>query len=340
MIRKTFKFLREERPGQAWRQRFQASWPDTRAWYLQEGEAARPSRSACAAAFEQLLPEMKPQWETLCHLAGEGDLADRLLSLYSPPNVFSGCSVAVVEDERGPLMVRNYDFDPGFTGSTIIKSRWSELGVIGLVEGNWGLLDGMNDAGLAIALTFGGRKVCGEGFSVILILRALLESCRTAAQAAEKLMGLRTYLPQNVVVLDASGAHFTAITAPDRDTRIWHTDVTTNHQEEVEWPEHAASSRTLERFDALRDCLAAQAGDLAALESRFAAPPVYSPGLGGMTTVYTALYRPAAGEVTFRWPGRDVRQSFSNFTETQVSVDYAEGEIARVLAEDVGVEKS
>ncbi len=331
-MRKNFEFLDEERPGAAWRRRFRAAWPDMRAWYLKEGEAARPSRAACAAAFDRDLAEMKPRWEALCRLADEGDLADRLLSLYAPPNVFSGCSVAVVEDDRGPLMIRNYDFDPGFTGSTVVKSRWSELSVIGLVEADWGLLDGMNDAGLAVALTFGGRKVRGEAFAVILVVRALLETCRTAAQAADKLRGLRTSLSQNIVVLDASGAHFTAIMAPDRDTRIWQTDVTTNHPEGPHWPEHTAMPGSLLRIETLRGCLAKAAGDAAALEALFAQPPVYGRELGiGMSTVYTALYRPGLGEVTFRWPGRDVRQSFDDFSETRVTVEYAEGATARVV---------
>ena len=53
--------------------------------------------------------------------------------------------------------------------------------MIGLSDGFWGLLDGMNDSGLVACLTFGGRPICGEAFSVILVLRYILETCRTAA---------------------------------------------------------------------------------------------------------------------------------------------------------------
>ena len=38
----------------------------------------------------------------------------------------------------------------------------------------WGLLDGINDAGLAVSLAFGGRAT-REGFGIPLVVRYLLE---------------------------------------------------------------------------------------------------------------------------------------------------------------------
>ena len=43
----------------------------------------------------------------------------------------------------------------------------------------WGLLDGVNDAGLAVSLTFGGRRVLGDGFGIPIVIRYLLETCET-----------------------------------------------------------------------------------------------------------------------------------------------------------------
>ena len=319
-MRKTFRFLAEDRPGEAWRARFAARWPATKTWYLKEGLDARPSLADCDAAFDRDLPALKPMWQHLCAQAGGGDLESRVLSHWSPPNVFAGCSVAVIDD-GGPVLVRNYDFDPNSTGSEIVRSAWNGRAVIGLNEGFWGLLDGMNDAGLAACLTFGGRPACGQGFSVILVLRYLLETCATAGEARELLLSLRTYLSQNIVVLDAGGAHFTAIMAPDRPTRIWDTRVTTNHPETVEWPESAAWTRTVERFDHLSARL-----DAPGLVQEFLRPPLYGMDYsGGMGTVYTALYRPDRGEATFRWPDHEVRQSFADFTEASVAVAFADG---------------
>ena len=47
----------------------------------------------------------------------------------------------------------------------------------------WGLLDGINDSGLAVSLTFGGRKDVGDGFAIPLVVRYVLETCDTVAEA-------------------------------------------------------------------------------------------------------------------------------------------------------------
>jgi predicted choloylglycine hydrolase len=41
----------------------------------------------------------------------------------------------------------------------------------------WGLLDRVNDAGLAISLAFGGRPQVGEGFGIPLVIRYVQETC-------------------------------------------------------------------------------------------------------------------------------------------------------------------
>jgi predicted choloylglycine hydrolase len=324
-MRKTFRFVAEERPGRAWQERFAASWPAVKGWYLKDGLEARPTVAECERAFDQHMPELKPMWQHVCALAGGADLESRMLSCWSPPNVFDGCSVAVTDDD-GPILIRNYDFDPRTTGSVIIHTNWSGRRVIGLSEAYWGLLDGMNDAGLAVCLTFGGRQICGRAFSVVLVLRYLLETCRTAGEAAQTLMRLRSALQQNVVVLDARGEHFTALMGPDRDTRIWNTSVTTNHPETVEWPEHAANVRSLKRFDYLCHHLGSPA-----MREQFFSPPIYNTAYTrGFGTVYTVSYRPDHGEAEFSWPGKSVRQSFQCFSPTQVSVDFVDGEAARI----------
>lgn len=100
-MRKTFRFLAEARPAAPWQARFRAAWPGARRWYLKDGAEARPSLPACAGALERDMPELAPMWRHLCALAGGGELESRMLSLWSPPNVFPdvfpGCSVAVAQ---------------------------------------------------------------------------------------------------------------------------------------------------------------------------------------------------------------------------------------------------
>ena len=57
------------------------------------------------------MPELVPTWERLVELAGGGDMAARMLSLWDPPPLVAGCSQAR-PDARRPVLVRNYDFAP------------------------------------------------------------------------------------------------------------------------------------------------------------------------------------------------------------------------------------
>ena len=55
-----------------------------------------------------------------------------------------------------------------------------------MLDGGWGLLDGMNDAGLAGSLTFGGRFAQAPGVGIVIVLRYLLETCDTVAVPVPK----------------------------------------------------------------------------------------------------------------------------------------------------------
>ncbi len=66
--------------------------------------------------------------------------------------------------------MRNYDYSPAAFDRVILHTNWQGRRVLGTSDGLWGLVDGMNDAGLAISLTFGGRQIVGDGFGLPLIL--------------------------------------------------------------------------------------------------------------------------------------------------------------------------
>jgi hypothetical protein len=80
-----FEAVEELSPGAKWRLRFDAMWPTYRAWYLQEGDAARPDYPTCRRELERHMPELVPTYERLVELAGGGDVAARMLSLWRPP---------------------------------------------------------------------------------------------------------------------------------------------------------------------------------------------------------------------------------------------------------------
>jgi predicted choloylglycine hydrolase len=177
----------------------------------------------------------------------------------------------------------------------------------------WGLLDGMNESGLAVSLAFGGRRATGAGFGVSLVLRYLLETCTTTAQAVRTLERLPVQGAYNLTLLDRSGEAATAYLAADRRPLVAPTRAATNHQRAVEWPEHARATRTLERERRLRALLGER--EEAAIAA-FLAPPLHTTAYAdGFGTLYTAVHRPADGAVEYLWPGAAWRQSFAAFEE-------------------------
>ena len=46
------------------------------------------------------MPELVPTWERLVELAGGGDVAARMLSMWRPPSYLSGCSQGVLVGGR------------------------------------------------------------------------------------------------------------------------------------------------------------------------------------------------------------------------------------------------
>lgn len=281
--------------------RFQTLWPALHDWYLRDGDAARPTYAQARRALHLHMPELVPTWETLVELAGGGDVAARVLALYDPPPLLAGCSQAVIDG----TLVRNYDYHPDRIEATVYASALTRP-VLGMSDCLWGLLDGVNDAGLAVALAFGGRNARGDGFGITLVVRYLLETCETVEQAATTLARLPIHAPYNLTLADAHGGAATVFVGPDRAARAVLPALATNHQETVDLPDHAAATRSVERHAAL--CAATTADALLK-------PPLYASEFArGFGTLYTAVYRPADRAVTYRWPDASWEQSLAAFT--------------------------
>lgn len=314
----------EPEPGEKWRALYERLGAGYHHWFLKEGDAARPSYLASGRALRRHMPELVPVWERLTELAGGGDQAARLLSLWCPPAYLSGCSQAVW-NRGAPALVRNYDYSPRLWDGVLLRSAWCGAPVIAMTDVLWGALDGINEAGLAVALAFGGRKVVGEGFGIPLIVRYLLETCGTAAEAESVLRRVPSHMSYNVTAVDAAGAWFTAHVAPDRATAITHRRVATNHQHAVEWHAyaHATASVDRERFLVTRLSDTAESADR--FIERFLEPPIFSTRFDhGWGTLYTTVYRPRTGECEVRWPGTTLAESVHGFREAQVRIRYGD----------------
>ena len=318
----TFRALSEDDPGPKWAGLFAAYRRAYLDWWAREGLSARATYMEGLGALRRHMPELVPTYEALCDLAGGGDIEARFLSFWCPPKYLSGCSQAIWTGDA-PLLVRNYDYDPRAFDAVVLKTRWGGRGVIGTSDGLFGLVDGMNDAGLAVSLTFGGRQAVGEGFGVPLILRYILQTCETTAEAAAILGRVPCHMSYNVTVIDASRRYVTAYLAPDREPVVTHTPVATNHQERVEWQSHARATATVERERFLLQKLTLHPGPADRFIGAFLKPPLYSLAFDrGFGTLYTAAYRPREGRLSLHWPDREWTQSFAAFEEGAISITY------------------
>jgi len=311
----TFRAMEELEVGSKWQALFEETWPEYRRWFLQEGEEARPSYATSVRMLKAHMPELIPVYERLVELAGGSDLAARMLSMYSPPPYLAACSQGAWTRD-GPMLVRNYDYSPTRLEGVIFSSRLIAKRVIGMSDCLWGLLDGMNESGLAVSLTFGGRQVVGDGFGIPIVVRYLLETCDTAAEARDTLERLPYNLAHNLTLVDGSGDVVTAYLSPDTDPMFRRFPVATNHQGIVEWAEHAEATRTVEREERILELLGAPSVTPQGFVEAFLHPPLYSAAqANGFGTLYTAAYLIAARSVQYRWPGFVWPQSFEEFVE-------------------------
>jgi len=318
-LKVALKLINENEPGSKWSAVFDRTWPFYKKWYLKEGATRRPGYLTCSEKLEAFMPELVPIYEKLCDLAGGGDLVSRYLSLYKPPPFMSGCTQVAVNDGE-PVLIRNYDYDPKLFEGILLSTNWLKP-VIGMSDCNWGLLDGMNADGLCLSLTFGGRRSVGEGFGIPLVMRYVLETCSNVEEAIEAFGRVPVHMVYNVTVQDRSGKHRTLFLGPDREMGISEQAVCTNHQEQIDWPEYAEVTSTLEREEKLERHLA-KGFSTKKLIKRFMREPLYElQPERHYATLYTAAYFPEKGLVRILWPGREIGVSFEEFNEKQMVVD-------------------
>ena len=318
----TFGSLEEALPGRKWQALFALHWEAYRRWFLSEGPRARLPYHSSRKQLLAHMPELVATYDRLAELAGGSDLAARFLSLYRPPPYLTGCSQAIWGGAE-PLLARNYDYSPQLCEAVVLKSAWNGRGVIALSDCLWGVLDGVNQTGLAMSLSFGGSRAVGEGFGVPLLLRYALELCTSTAEACEALARIPSHMAYNVAVVDASGDYRTVYLAPGRGGEVRRVAVSTNHQDTIEWHDHARATGTIERERHLYQRLRDPAASPERLVRAFLQPPVYSNAFArGFGTLYTAVYYPRRGAMELLWPGLRWQLSFDDFREEQVVVRY------------------
>ncbi len=273
------------------------------------------------------MPELVPTWEALVELAGGGDVESRFLSMWCPPPYIGGCSQALWFDARGheePALLRNYDFAPLLLEGSWLATRWTGQRVAALGDCLWGALDGVNEAGLAAALSFGGRNVSGTGFGIPLLLRHVLEVAQNTAEAIQLLQRVPASMCYSITLLDRHDDWATVFVSPDRPTEVSRQRVVTNFQHEVEWPQHAQATHAVQRRDKLQSIIdtphtlhqaSAGAAARAAVPARLPARPRHAlqRGLSAAQRTHRAgLAAPAMAPIAGRFPAGSARYRLSD----------------------------
>lgn len=309
-------------PGPKWQKLFKTHWPAYKNWLDSKDNSSQPDLETSQAALKRYMPEMWLTYQRLCKISKADETAARFLTGFQPPAYISACSQAVLTGKETRL-VRNYDYHPNLMEGTQLLSAWNGKKVIATSDCLIGAIDGINEDGLAISLTFGGRKVVGVGFGIPFILRYVLEFCSNVDEAVAALARIPSHMSYNVTVLDKSGSFKTVRLAPDRLPVVTDDTLATNHQGTIDWPENAAFNKTVERAAFLEKLLLKRDTTADTLADAFLQPPLYNRMFKeGFGTLFTAAYNPAEGTVELLWPGENLQQSFEDFSEESRIIYY------------------
>lgn len=318
----TFRAVREDGVAGRLAPLFLDLWPAYRDWFLRQGDQARPTYAEARRALRQYMPELISLYDALVEAVGGGDAQARMLALYRPTPYLSGCSQAVLLRDE-PVLVRNYDYRPDLCEGLLLRTDWMGRAVVAMSDCLWGVLDGVNDAGLAVALSFGGRPVVGDGFGIPLILRYILQTCDRVEQGVKALCRIPVHMAYNITLLDERGAFRTVLVAPDRPPVVTNHPVATNHQGAGDWPRYALVTSSEARERHLLACLANPHETADSLERRFLEPPLHSRNYErGWGTLYTASYRPADRSAALYWPAARWMHSVDVFEERRITVQF------------------
>ena len=316
-IRKQFQAVAEDYPGKKWLAHYQAVLPG----YRQAFDSAGPGFAECRKALLTYMPEFLPLWEHLLHIVNADEHDARLLSFYCPAPSLGGCSQAAWT-RYAPVLVRNYDYAPEYCEGRIMKTRWHDTTVIAATDCLWGVLDGMNEHGLAVSMAFGGQECVTSGFGVPVILRYVLEFCATVDEALKVLNRVPAHMAYNITLLDASGQVRTVELSPSRTPNVTQKPYAVNHQGNFQLSNYAMVSHSNEREQFIISKLGDPLSSIASFVSCFEYGPLFATNYTqNFGTLYTAIYNPELRSVEYRWPNRmRMHQSFACFEEHQFSV--------------------
>ena len=163
-------------------------------------------------AFRTYAPAL---WEEIGGIAeGLGIAMERAVTCFGNGGLrmpTGGCSAVM----SGGVYGRNYDFRPRQYDARFtlvqVSGSYASIGGSHMLTGR---LDGMNERGLSIGLHLIRAKPSAPGLLSVVLVRRVLDSCATTAEAVDLLRRLPHAMQYNYSLLDADGAAAVVEAAP------------------------------------------------------------------------------------------------------------------------------
>jgi predicted choloylglycine hydrolase len=145
-----------------------------------------------------------------------------------------GCSNLAIKTDDGVFFGRNHDMFTVLkkTTETVLCRPDDGYYFVGQGDAVIGKEDGINEHGLAVGMNFVYPKTVKPGLNFLIIVRMLLETCKTTDEAISVLKNIPSMTSHNIMLVDASG-HMAVVEMCSERTRVRYPDkhyiTSTNH---------------------------------------------------------------------------------------------------------------
>ncbi|WP_245007031.1 carcinine hydrolase/isopenicillin-N N-acyltransferase family protein [Rhizobium laguerreae] len=101
-----------------------------------------------------------------------------------------------------------------------LAARFNGKRVVAVVDCLWGVLDGINEDGLAVSLAFRGRTAVGQGFEMPIVPRYVLGFANTTAAAVAMLRDIPVHMSCSIALINRHGNHATVYVDPSHPAEV------------------------------------------------------------------------------------------------------------------------
>ena len=309
----TFEAIEQLEPGPRWAELFEAHWPRYRAWFLQEGEAARTVVRRLAARAAGAHARARAGVRARRASSQEAATSRRASSQCGRRRPISPAARRRSGRGDGARCSRaTTTTRPSGSRARSFTRAWVRpvIGIGRLRVGPARRDERCRPRGLARVRRQEGRR---RGFGVPIVVRYLLETCETTEQARATLPAAAVPPRAHPDDRRSRGRRLHGVPRARSRVELTTAVAATNHQGSVEWHEHAPATRSVERQRML-ERLVSDAGSADGFVEGFLEPPLFATdGDRRLGTLYTVAYHVGEGRAEFRWPELSWDQSFGGF---------------------------